>query len=335
MSNGTALPKSTESAKAESAKAASAKAASPEAAAPQDVGGREEAESAAAFEIVRPARQLTPLVLASPHSGDRYPADFLKMTKLDHATLRLSEDCYVDELVAAGPSYGVPILKALFPRVYVDANREAFELDPVMFEDRLPEAAITDSPRVAAGLGSIPRLAANDREIYGRKLPFAEAEQRIARCYRPYHQALAALMQETRERFGGCLLIDCHSMPSMGGLSVGSGGDRELGRARVDFVLGDCFGASCADAVTAAAETHLRKEGAHVRRNNPYSGGYVTQHYGRPTEGIHVLQIEINRSIYMDEQSLERLPQFQETRARIERLIAMLAREAPALIRRR
>jgi N-formylglutamate amidohydrolase len=141
---------------------------------------------------------------------------------------------------------------------------------------------------------------------------------------------LSALMQETRERFGGCLLIDCHSMPSVGGQS-----ERDLGRARVDFVLGDCFGASCADAVTAAAETHLRKEGVNVRRNNPYSGGYVTQHYGRPTEGIHVLQIEINRSIYMDEQTLERLPQFQETKQRLERLIAMLAREAPALIRRR
>jgi len=320
MSNGTALPKTQET---------------PEAAAPQDVGGGETAESQAAYEIVRPVRQTTPLVLASPHSGDRYPADFLKMAKLDHATLRLSEDCYVDELIAAGPTYGVPLLRALFPRVYVDANREAFELDPVMFEDRLPEAAITDSPRVAAGLGSIPRLAANDREIYGRKLPFAEAEQRIARCYRPYHQALSTLMQETRERFGGCLLIDCHSMPSVGGPSGGSWGERDLGRSRVDFVLGDCFGASCADAVTAAAETQLRKEGAHVRRNNPYSGGYVTQHYGRPTEGIHVLQIEINRSIYMDEQTLERLPQFQETKQRLERLIAMLAREAPALIRRR
>jgi N-formylglutamate amidohydrolase len=315
MSNGTALPRSKET---------------PDAAAPRDAIGGVQAEGPAAFEIIRPARQNTPLVLASPHSGDRYPADFLEMAKLDRATLRLSEDCYVDELIAAGPNFGAPVLKALFPRVYVDANREAFELDPVMFEDRLPEAAITDSPRVAAGLGSIPRLAANDREIYGRKLRFAEAEQRIARCYRPYHAALSALMQETRERFGGCLLIDCHSMPSVGGQS-----ERDLGRARVDFVLGDCFGASCADAVTAAAETHLRKEGANVRRNNPYSGGYVTQHYGRPTEGIHVLQIEINRSIYMDEQTLERLPQFQETKQRLERLIALLAREAPALIRRR
>ena len=196
MSNGTALPKSKQS---------------PEAAAPE-----EEAESPAAFEISRPARQSTPLVLASPHSGDRYPADFLKMARLDQATLRLSEDCYVDELIAGAPDHGVPVLKALFPRVYVDANREAFELDPLMFEDRLPDTAITDSPRVAAGLGSIPRLAANDREIYGCKLPFAEAEQRIARFYRPYHDALSMLMQETRERFGGCLLIDCHSMPSVG-----------------------------------------------------------------------------------------------------------------------
>jgi N-formylglutamate amidohydrolase len=318
MSNGTALPKPPESPEA----AAPGKDAESPAATP--------AAGQAAYEIIRPARQSTPLVLASPHSGDRYPAEFLKMTRLDRATLRLSEDCYVDELIEAAPNHGVPVLRALFPRVYVDANREAFELDPVMFEDRLPEAAITDSPRVAAGLGSIPRLAANDREIYGRKLSFAEAEQRIARCYRPYHTALSGLMQETRERFGGCLLIDCHSMPSVGGQ-----GERDLGRARVDFVLGDCFGASCADAVTAAAEAHLRKEGAHVRRNNPYSGGYVTQHYGRPTEGIHVLQIEINRSIYMDEQTLERLPQFAETKARLERLIAMLAREAPALIRRR
>jgi N-formylglutamate amidohydrolase len=183
---------------------------------------------------------------------------------------------------------------------------------------------------VAAGLGSVPRLAANDREIYAGKLRYAEAERRIETCYRPYHRALAQLMLETRERFGGCLLIDCHSMPSVGGMS-----ERDVGRARVDFVLGDCFGASCADAVTAAVETQLRNEGANVRRNNPYSGGFVTQHYGRPAEGIHVLQIEINRSIYMDEQSLERLPQFQETRQRLDRVIALLAREAPSLIRRR
>jgi N-formylglutamate amidohydrolase len=282
------------------------------------------------FDVVRPAKLATPLVLASPHSGNDYPPSFLDLARLDHATLRLSEDCYVDELVASGPSLGVPLLRAFFPRTYVDANREALELDPQMFEDALPPGAVIDSPRVAAGLGSIPRLAANDREIYGGKLPFAEAAQRLDRCYRPYHKALATLIAESRERFGGCLLLDCHSMPSVGGH-----GERDAGRNRVDFVLGDCFGASCSEAVTAAVERCLRGEGANVRRNNPYSGGYVTQHYGRPIEGIHVLQVEINRSIYMDEQTLERLPQFPETERRMQKLIALLAREAPVLIRRR
>ncbi|HVT54080.1 MAG TPA: N-formylglutamate amidohydrolase [Dongiaceae bacterium] len=289
-----------------------------------------ETAPAETFEVVRPAKLVTPLVVASPHSGNDYSRSFLDLAKLDHATLRLSEDCYVDELVGTAPGHGVPLLKALFPRTYVDANREALELDPQMFEDALPAGAVTDSPRVAAGLGSIPRLAANDREIYGAKLPFAEAERRLETCYRPYHKALAALIAENRERFGGCLLIDCHSMPSVGGH-----GERDAGRNRVDFVLGDCFGASCSESVTAAVERCLRAEGANVRRNNPYSGGYVTQHYGRPTEGIQVLQIEINRSIYMDEQTLERLPHFRETARRMDRLIALLAREAPVLIRRR
>jgi N-formylglutamate amidohydrolase len=295
----------------------------------------DETATGPAFEVIRPPKLTTPLVLASPHSGNDYPASFLDLAKLDHATLRLSEDCYVDELVGAGPAYGVPLLKALFPRTYVDANREALELDPQMFADPLPPDAVTDSPRVAAGLGSVPRLAANDREIYGAKLPFAEAEKRLETCYRPYHRALAALIAENRERFGGCLLLDCHSMPSVGGHGERDHGRDNGGRNRVDFVLGDCFGASCSEAVTAAVERCLRAEGGNVRRNNPYSGGYVTQHYGRPTEGIQVLQIEINRSAYMDEQTLERLPQFRETARRMERVIALLAREAPVLIRRR
>jgi N-formylglutamate amidohydrolase len=283
-----------------------------------------------AYVLERPAKQAGPLVLASPHSGDQYPDDFLHAARLDRATLRLSEDCYVDELIAGGLRHGVPLLKARFPRVYVDANREALELDPAMFEDRLPDMAITKSPRVAAGLGSIPRLAANDREIYGAKLRFAEAQRRIDGCYRPYHAALAALIRETRERHGGCLLLDCHSMPSAGGH-----GERDFGRSRVDFVLGDCFGASCADAVTAAVENQLRADGAHVKRNNPYSGGYVTQHYGRPGEGVHVLQVEINRAIYMDERTLVKSAGFADTRRRLDGLIAMLAREAAGLIRRR
>src|SRR6185369_7987490 len=150
------------------------------------------------------------------------------------------------------------------PRVFVDANREAFELDPAMFEDALPAFTNAASPRVAAGLGMIPRYAANDREIYRRKLSYAEAEARIAGFYRPYHRALKDLIRATREKFGLCLLLDCHSMPSVGGAA-----DKDRGRSRVDYVLGDCFGASCADAVTALAERHFRENGANVRRNNP------------------------------------------------------------------
>ncbi len=280
--------------------------------------------------VVQPAVQLAPLVLASPHSGAEYSDEFLAAAKLDLATLRQSEDCYVDELIAGGPALGVPVLRALFPRVFVDANREAFELDPAMFEDALPASANVASPRVAAGLGMIPRYAANDREIYRRKLSYAEAEARIAGFYQPYHRALKELIRATREKFGLCLLLDCHSMPSVGGAA-----DRDRGRPRVDYVLGDCFGASCADAVTALAERHFRDGGANVRRNNPYSGGYITQHYGRPAEGVHVLQIEINRSLYMDERSLRRSDGFDAVKRGIDGLIGLLTAQALEVMRRR
>ncbi len=280
--------------------------------------------------VVQPAEQLAPLVLASPHSGAEYSEEFLAAAKLDLATLRQSEDCYVDELIAGGPALGVPVLRALFPRVFVDANREAFELDPAMFEDALPASANIASPRVAAGLGMIPRYAANDREIYRRKLSYAEAEARIAGFYQPYHRALKELIRATREKFGLCLLLDCHSMPSVGGAA-----DRDRGRPRVDYVLGDCFGAACADAVTALAERYFRDAGANVRRNNPYSGGYITQHYGRPAEGVHVLQIEINRSLYMDERSLRRSDGFESVKRGIDGLVALLAAQALEVMRRR
>ena len=280
--------------------------------------------------VVLPEVQLAPLILASPHSGQQYSDEFLAAAKLDLATLRQSEDCYVDELIAGGPGLGVPVLRALFPRVFVDANREAFELDPAMFEDALPAHANAASPRVAAGLGMIPRYAANDREIYRRKLSYAEAEARIAGFYRPYHRALRDLIRATREKFGLCLLLDCHSMPSVGGAA-----DKDRGRVRVDYVLGDCFGASCADAVTAMAERHFRDGGAHVRRNNPYSGGYITQHYGKPAEGVHVLQIEINRSLYMDERSLHRSEGFDGVKRSINSLIELLKANALDIMRRR
>ena len=257
------------------------------------------------FLLRRPARQTMPVVFASPHSGIDYPAEFLAAARLDPHSLRRSEDAFVDELFAAAPSFGAPLLSALFPRAFVDPNREALELDPQMFEDELPPEANTDSPRVAAGLGMIARVIASGEEIYGRKLRVSEAISRIEQYYRPYHATLAELIGETQRRFGFCVLIDCHSMPS-----VGSPLERDAGRGRVDIVLGDCRGTSCAPLLTERVETTLRRMGYGVARNNPYSGGYVTQFYGRHAAKIHALQIEINRALYMDEATLARGPGF-------------------------
>jgi N-formylglutamate amidohydrolase len=258
-----------------------------------------------AIEIVAPVAQTVPLVFSSPHSGRDYPAEFLAQSRLDPLTLRRSEDSYVDELFAAAPGHGAPLLRALFPRVFVDPNREALELDPAMFSDPLPANANANSPRVAAGLGSIARVVASGEEIYARKLSLAEAEARLDRYWRPYHAALEELLATSRRRFGHVLLIDCHSMPSVGGPMERDAGDR-----RLDFVLGDCHGRSCAPALTDRVEAILRADGFRVERNAPYAGGYVTQHYGRPAEGVHTLQIEVNRALYMNEANYERRPGF-------------------------
>lgn len=293
------------------------------------------AASQAILNLVRPQAWRAPLIVASPHSGQHYPPEFLASSGLTRQELRLSEDCYVDELVATAPDHGVPLLAALFPRSFCDVNREPLELDPAMFSDRLPAGANIASPRVAAGLGVVPRLGANDREIYRRKLAFAEAEARLDRYYRPYHATLNKLCNEAVANFGACLILDCHSMPSVGGTAdhryaaAGLG----AGNARVDFVLGDCFGASCAPAVTAAIDAFLRAGGANMRRNSPYSGGYVTQHYGRPATGVHVLQLEINRALYVNERSLERSAGFAAVQATMSGLIAMLSEKVSELLK--
>ena len=271
------------------------------------------------FALRRPARQTVPVVLASPHSGIDYPAEFLAAARLDPVSLRRSEDAFVDELFAAAPEAGAPLLSALFPRAFVDPNREPLELDPQMFEDALPPEANTDSPRVAAGLGMIARVIASGEEIYGRKLKFAEAIGRLERYYRPYHAKLAELIGETRRRFGVCVLIDCHSMPSIGGPM-----ERDAGRGRVDIVLGDCRGTSCVPVLTDRVEAAFRRMGYGVARNNPYSGGYVTQFYGRPAEKVHALQIEINRALYMDEIGLVRGPGFARLAGDLGRLMDAL-----------
>ena len=272
------------------------------------------------YDILLPERQTAPLVLASPHSGADYPPDFVAESPLTARDLRRSEDAFVDELFAAAPEFGAPLLRARFPRAYVDPNREPFELDPEMFEDPLPGYVNARSRRVAAGLGTVARIVSSGREIHGRKLRFAEAEARIHACYRPYHAALRRLVDRTRRRFGYCVLVDCHSMPSVGGPT-----DPDSGRRRADFVLGDGFGATCDGAVTAAAEDALARQGGLVARNKPFSGGHTTRHYGRPSEGVHALQIEINRALYMDERTIARLPAFPEIARRMAGVVAALA----------
>jgi N-formylglutamate amidohydrolase len=282
-------------------------------------------EAAGPYVVLAPAAQRLALVLASPHSGRDYPPDFVATTRLDATTLRRSEDSFVDELFGAAPRLGAPLLCALFPRAFVDVNREPYELDPAMFDEALPAYANTRSPRVVAGLGTIARVVANGQEIYGGKLTFQAARRRIETLYRPYHSALARMTGATRARFGRCLLIDCHSMPSVGGPT-----DRDRGRRRVDFVLGDVHGTACASALIDRAHEVLTGFGYGVARNVPYAGGFTTQHYGRPGAGMHALQIEINRALYMDEARIVRNDYFPTLAGHMTELIAALGALDPA-----
>jgi len=248
------------------------------------------------FSVESPARRNMPFVFCSPHSGRIYPRSFLGSSRLDPLTLRRSEDAFIDEIFASAPRWGAPLLRAHFPRAYLDLNREPWELDPAMFEGVLPAFVNNRSARVAAGLGTIARLVAYEADIYRHKLPFAEAEFRIRTFYEPFHRQLQTLLEETHRRYGFAVLIDCHSMPSIGGPF-----DQDSGLTRADIVLGDRFGTSCTPALTAFVMEALQQEGLKVVRNLPYAGGFITEHYGRPADGIHVLQVEINRGLYMDE----------------------------------
>jgi N-formylglutamate deformylase len=267
------------------------------------------------YHLVRPARQTAPLVFASPHSGRMYRADFVAAARLDPHSLRRSEDSFVEELFDAAPAQGAPLLAATFPRVFCDVNREPWELDPGMFDGPLPSWVNTASPRVGAGLGTIARVVATGEPVYRRKLTFSEAEDRIRRFWQPYHAALAALIAQTRAEFGCCLLIDCHSMPTHPAQAANP----------PDFVLGDAHGTSCAPRVTRQVDDALQALGYRVRRNDPYAGGYVTRHYGRPREGVHALQIEVSRPLYMDETRIERLPRMVGLKRDLTRLIEELA----------
>jgi N-formylglutamate amidohydrolase len=275
------------------------------------------------FDVLEPSALASPLVFSSPHSGAIYPQSFLAAARLDATTLRRSEDAYVDELFAGMVAQGAPLIRARFPRAYLDLNREPYELDPRMFDGRLPVFANTRSVRVAGGLGTIARVVGDSQEIYGGRLKVDEALARIDKLYKPYHRNLRMLLERAHRMFGTAILLDCHSMPSISSVPLPDNGlDR---RIKADVVLGDRYGTSCETAIVDVVEYELRRMGYKVLRNKPYAGGFITEHYGDPANQFHALQIEINRVLYMDEKSMEKAARFGVVAADLRRVADQLA----------
>ncbi len=269
------------------------------------------------YEVLEPAEWRGGVLFNSPHSGRVYPRAFLTTSRLDLATLRRSEDTFVDELILGVVARGYPLMRAHFPRCYVDVNREPYELDPRMFAGRLPSFANTRSMRVAGGLGTVARVVGDAQEIYDQRISVDDALQRIESLYKPYHRDLRKLFTRLHREFGAATLIDCHSMPS-------ATGARDE-RPRADVVLGDRYGTSCVGVVAETIEATLRSLGYNVSRNKPYAGGFITEHYGNPATGLHAIQLEFNRALYMDERRYDRAASFAHVAKDIETLAERLA----------
>lgn len=269
------------------------------------------------LEVLEPAELRLPFVYSSPHSGRAYPRGFLAASRLSPLAIRRSEDAFVDDLFLPVVREGAPLLRAHFPRAFLDVNREPYELDPKMFAGRLPAYANIRSVRVAGGLGTIARVVADSEEIYASPLDVAEALARIEALYKPYHATLRRVLTRTQARFGFAVLVDCHSMPSQL-----RGQDP---RTRPDVILGDRYGTSAAPELVETAAAILGDLGLLVGRNRPYAGGFITEHYGRPAQGVHALQVEINRGLYMDEAEIAPSPGFAATAAAVATFCRRLA----------
>ena len=269
------------------------------------------------FEILEPAAWRAPIIFNSPHSGSAYPEAFLRVSRIDLPALRRSEDSFMDELIGGLSDRGFAVVRVHFPRSYVDVNREPYELDPRMFAGRLPSFANTRSMRVAGGLGTIPRVVGDGQEIYRERLAVDDALSRIETLYQPYHRALRRLINRVHQSFGTAVLVDCHSMPSIGV-------SRDEPR-RPDVVIGDRYGTSCAPLLPDRVEQTMGRLGYSVGRNKPYAGGFITEHYGNPASGLHVVQLELNRAVYMDERRREKGPRFAQVVADFAALADALA----------
>ena len=268
------------------------------------------------FFLSLPAQQTTSVIFASPHSGRDYPRAFLRRSVLDELTIRSSEDAFIDKLFDTAPAQGAPFLCARMPRAYLDLNRAADELDPAVVEGVRPGS---HNPRIASGLGVIPRVVSNGRAIYRGKLSAAEAEERVSSYWHPYHTQLSELIAQTRREFGEVILIDCHSMPHEAVDAV-----TQAGMPRPEVVLGDRYGASAGGEVMDRVEQIFLEAGLRVSRNAPFAGAYTTQRYGRPSRDQHAIQVEIDRSLYMNEMRIRPNGNFDNFRRLLMRVIAEL-----------
>lgn len=252
--------------------------------------------AAPAFSRHEPTVSPIALVLDSPHSGEHYPADF------DHlpprTLVRMAEDTHVARLYRSAAGVGATLIEAHFPRAYIDANRGLADIDAALLADAWP-GPVAPSRKTEQGIGLIWRVARGGTPMYARKLTASEVQQRIERWYLPYHAALQAELDARHARFGAVWHINCHSMPARGDVFAD-----DPGRERADFVLGDRDGTTSEPAFTALVADAIRSRGYSVAINDPYKGVELVRKHGRPAEGRHSLQIEIKRTLYMDEATL-------------------------------
>jgi len=270
------------------------------------------------YTLSMPSTRSTSVVFASPHSGRDYSWAFTRRSMLDERAIRSSEDAFIDRLYGTAPSHGAPLLAAAAPRAFVDLNRGAEELDPALIRGiRKPGG---HNPRVASGLGVIPRVVSGGREIYRGKLTLGEAQGRLNDVWYPYHAALQQLLDQSRALFGEAILIDCHSMPHEALDSL-----CRTQKRKPEVVLGDRFGAAADADIVDRVEAAFVRAGFYVVRNSPFAGAYMAQHYGRPSRRQHVIQVEIDRSLYMNERQIRPNGNFANVQAQLSQIIAEVA----------
>ena len=270
------------------------------------------------LDLKMPVARTTSVVFASPHSGRAYAREFVRRSILDERTLRSSEDALVDKLFASAPGHGAPLLAAVVPRAWIDVNRSVDELDPTLIEGVRDGAR---NPRVASGLGVVPRVVANGKAIYRGKIALAEARKRIDEVWHPWHETVSVLMDESMALFGEAILVDCHSMPHEAIDTI----PHPRG-VRPEIVLGDRFGTAAACNVVDQVEAAFAGAGLNVTRNAPFAGAFATQNYGHPSQGRHVVQVEIDRSLYLDERTVRPNGNYRKFQKLIDGVVAEIVR---------